>query len=457
MLDQAAIVAVSSPPGASVRGLVRVSGVGAASAMSAALQPRDASARPLPPRSPAAVRVPLGGCSVPALATVFPGPGSATGEDVVELLLPGQPDLLERVVDWIVSMLRSRAVPARRAAAGEFMARAFLNGRIELTAAEGVAAAIAARTDAELRAAHLLMDGALAVEARTLTASLTEGLALVEAGIDFTDQEDVVAVTPAELLGRLDGVRSTLRRRLDRAIGLERLQAVPWVVLAGRANAGKSTLLNALVGHERAVVSAVAGTTRDAVAEPVTLAGPHGAVEALLVDVAGEDDETLGLNPLMQAAAASAQARASIVLRCSPADEPPPSPSADARILDVCTKSDLAPNDGRPGTRVSAARNEGLDVLRRTIALHLADEGATVQGDAVALSARQESALRDASARVDEAIALVDRQQSERTLSDPELVAAALRGTIDALEALIGRVDPDEVLGLVFGRFCVGK
>src|SRR5690606_37577895 len=141
-------------------------------------------------------------------------------------------------------------------------------------------------------------------------------------GIDFTDQEDVVAIAPADLHDRLTHLEQQLRTQLDRAVGMERLEAIPWVVLTGPPNAGKSTLFNALLGRERAVVSDVAGTTRDVLTEPLHISTEHGDAEVMLVDLAGlehvdplADAETL--EPQMQRAAREAASRAELVLACA--------------------------------------------------------------------------------------------------------------------------------------------
>ena len=188
-------------------------------------------------------------------AFVFPAPHSYTGDDSVELQLPGNPIVLERVIDALIASGRERQLDVRRAEPGEFTARAYLNGRLTLTQAEGVAATIAAQSDAELDAARLLLSGRLADFAQRLAEDLAAALALVEAGIDFTDQEDVVAISPVDLHARFVDLRARLDDQLAHAVGMERLQAIPWVVLVGAPNAGKSALFNALLNRERAVVS----------------------------------------------------------------------------------------------------------------------------------------------------------------------------------------------------------
>lgn len=494
MLDDSIILAVASPPGRAARGLVRLSGAG-----SFDLLPRLAQGCGDASRGARPVRLRLspsdGGAELPCLALHFPGPASYTGEDVIELFLPGNPVLLERVIDALLDAADGVGLAARRAGPGEFTARAFLNGRLSLTQAEGVAASIAARSDAELRAAALLTGGELGNFARSLADDLADALALVEAGIDFTDQEDVIVMAPADLLGRLTDIGGRLRARLDRAVGFESLQAIPWVVLAGAPNAGKSTLFNALLGRPRAVTSALAGTTRDVLVEPIVVSRQPSTIsrqpeaEVMLVDVAGLDDAAGSfLDAAMRDAARQAIDRAELVLLCVPGDAPTPGAEAlrwidpaDPRVLMVRTKADAG--RGQPSSRshqpsavaqprtadhwesttghgpisVSAHTGEGLEALRVAIAERLAGRAVSLAADALALQPRHESGLRAALASIEEAAALLAPRKQERALAAPELIAACLRSALDDLAEVAGDITPDDVLGRIFGRFCVGK
>jgi tRNA modification GTPase len=481
------ILAVASPPGRAARGIVRLSGVGTFDLLQPHLllqitspeagpderseecpptapgrdgetegrrdeggrhtgdgatkrrsdeegnQPRsEGDSPPFPRGAHRAVITGLLPGALPALALIFIAPQSYTGEHSAELQLPGNPLLLERIIDGLLASARRRGIDARRAEPGEFTARAFMNGRMTLTEAEGVAATIAARSDAELRAARLLTSGRLGALARSLADRLAAALALVEAGIDFTDQEDVVPITPPDLHEQLAGLRDAIGAQLAHAVGMEQLEVIPWVLLLGAPNTGKSTLFNALLGRERAVVSDIAGTTRDV------------------------------LNEQMQALAGDATSRAELVIRCVPVDAPV-TPADDARADDELiarTKGDCGPLDFRPGGDeiiVSAVTGLGLDELRKRITDRLADRAVSLAADAVVLRPRHDAALRSAMTNLDEATALLEPHRNARTLDQPELIAAALRSALNELGSLAGHITPDDVLGRIFASFCVGK
>lgn len=458
------IIAVASPPGRSPRGIIRLSGSAAPAVISTACEPELAGRKApddgaAPARRIFRTRIPVGSHRLPALLLSYAAPHSYTGEHAAELLVPGNPILLDRLVDHITEAARRKDLDVRRAEPGEFTARAYLNNRLTLTQAEGVNATISARCDAELRAAALLRDDALGRLAVALADDLASALALLEAGIDFTDEEDVVAITADALRTRLQDIRSRIALYLDRAVGSEQLEAAPWVVLTGRPNAGKSTLFNALLGRRRAIVSTVAGTTRDVLIEPLHVRTGYGDAEVMLVDLAGADaDDPTAMNRHMQHAAEQARQRADLLLHCVPVSEPAPARRA-AHELIVRTMADLADPaaaDERDDLAVSAAANENIDELRRRIADRLADRAVSLTADAVALRPRHERELRDAAAAVAEAIDLLP-QGSGPQVDDPELVAAILRAALDHLGNLAGRITPDDVLGKIFAEFCIGK
>ena len=308
----------------------------------------------------------------PCLLIRYDGPRSYTGEDAAEIVVPGNPVLLERIAARLV------AEPGlREAQPGEFSARAYLNGKMTLAQAEGVAALIAAGTDEQLGAAAELMTGRTGERYRAWADEAANLLALVEAGIDFTDQEDVVPIAPARLAARLDALSAAIRADLGAAAGSERLTDVPRVVLVGPPNAGKSTLFNALLGRARAMVSPVAGTTRDAIVEDLDLSREVACGPLVsLIDLAGLDAAPGGgESEIERGAQEQARAeiqRASVVLLCDPRGrfEWPLDFPAACPLIRVRTKADLPVACDGHGEAIGVCALDGwnLGVLRRAIA-----------------------------------------------------------------------------------------
>ncbi len=408
---------------------------------------------------------------LPVCVVWYQSPHSFTGEESAEILLPasagggraaGGAALVERVVGMLAAQ-----PGVREARPGEFSARAYLNGKLTLAQAEGVAAAIAAGTEEELHAARAALAGergkyyaAWAEETATL-------LALVEAGIDFADQDDVVPITPAALHARLGTLATAMERALGSDKGSERPDWLPRVVLEGPPNAGKSTLFNALLGRRRAITSPVAGTTRDAIAEPVLLA--EGGLEVVLVDLPGVDDAGLSngaLDEAAQARAGQASAEADVRVRCRAANaadverhDHHHAPD-DSRLIRVVTKADLAGTTDESGAiRVCALDGRGLGALRREIVRRAwgtsARTAPNTNATSVGLLPRHRRALIRAIAHLCCAHAEIEPQA--RMLERPEVIAAALREGLDWLGELTGRMDPDAIIGRVFSTFCVGK
>jgi tRNA modification GTPase len=391
----------------------------------------------------------------------FVGPASYTGEDSAELILPGNPDVVRRVLDDLTAH-----AGVRHAGPGEFSARAFLNGKLTLEQAEGVAATISARTAAELDAARALLAGTRGTHYLSLADRLTTLLALTEAGIDFTDQEDVVAISPADLARGIASLCSDIATDLGGPTAAESRQVVPSVVLAGSPNAGKSTLFNALLGRARAVVSPTAGTTRDILAEPLALADVgSGGTHVLLSDLAGIDSGP-GVSAIDERArdvARQAIKDADVIIHCDPSGRfTPLGDTGQAHVIRVRTKGDLpAPRIGdhesiadRRVLPVCALDGWGLDALKRAIADGAWGAASTTSN---AVLPRHRLALRRSLDGLRAAEAAIGSQVSRRSLTNPETVAASLRTGLDALEEIAGRISPDDVLGRVFATFCIGK
>jgi tRNA modification GTPase len=343
---------------------------------------------------------------------------------------------------------------ARHAEPGEFTARAYFNGRLDLTQAEGVAATIGAHSQRELRAARQLLGGELARRLRPVMDDVAQELALIEVGIDFAD-EDVTFLSAEQVRERCGGATAALDALLAESARFERLSHEPRIVLVGRPNAGKSTLLNALAGAERAVVSEVAGTTRDALWADVRLA--RGVVR--VVDVAGIEE---GSGVRVQGSAEgdiARQMREQAMREVATADLVVLVEDVSARTerpelartpdLTVRTKLDLVPSFEveQAACAVSAETGAGMEALRA----HL-DQlafGPTAAGTGLALNARHVNLITQAK----EALA----RATDAIPAGPELVALELRDVLDALGGVLGRLSPDDLLGKIFSTFCIGK
>jgi tRNA modification GTPase len=376
---------------------------------------------------------------IPITAWVFRGPRSYTGEDVVELHLPGSP--------WIVAdtMRKLLAFPSvRMATAGEFTARAYLAGKMDLTAAEGVALAVAAADERQLRAARQLLAGTLAGKVRALSETLATLLALLEAGIDFTD-EDVSFIAEDALREGIAALRASIDATLTAGAKFSARGEMPVIVLVGRPNAGKSSLMNALLREQRVVVSPVAGTTRDAIYADLQLA--RGKV--LLADVAGFEDASAGDDIAREMAERAREAlrTADIVVELVDGVGDDRAVLSRAPDLTVRTKQDLPSFIARDGMMsVSAATGHGLSELRAALDAQIfGQEG----GQAIALNSRHVGQLQAAAGSLGAAGAAIG--------SGDEFVAAALREALDHLGEITGVISPDDVLGKVFATFCIGK
>ena len=379
---------------------------------------------------------------VPVWLYLFGAPRSYTGEDLVEFHVPGNPLLARMLLDHLI------ASGARHAEAGEFTARAYFSGRIDLAEAEGVAAAVAAHGEAELRAARQLMAGELSARLGPPMELLADSLALVEAGIDFSD-EDISFLAGDELRRRIDEIEGFLSDLVKNSARFEPLTHEPTFVLVGRPNAGKSTLLNALAGRDRAIVSPVAGTTRDVLSADVRLA--RGLVR--VIDVAGleescDADDVIEKGMDVHARRAIEAADFVIVVRDTTDARPPLRVGRNAEII-VMSKSDLARGDAAARGWVSAMTGQGLDELRAE--LDVLAFGRAASGQSLALNARHLVAIAEARA------SLARAREVAATAAGPELIALELRDALDALGRVLGKVTPDDVLGRVFATFCIGK
>jgi tRNA modification GTPase len=428
------IAAISSAVGPAARMVVRISGP-ESSSLAERLGASNAGSGVV------RATLALAGLSFPAWVYRFIAPRSYTGQDLLELHLPGNVLLARMVLDWLL------AQGVRSAEPGEFTARAYFNGKLDLAQAEGVAAAIAAQSGQHLAAARQLMAGELSRRLEPIMAALADALALVEADIDFSE-EDIQLLSRAEIGRRMAAILRQLQALLADSARFEKLSHEPTIVLAGRPNAGKTTLANALAGQARGLVSPRAGTTRDALSVEVVL--HRGIVR--LIDIAGLEDEAHQheIPRQMQQRARRAIAEADVLVLLREASDARPAFALPRQPqLTVISKIDLpgaiAPPEGHLG--VSAITGAGMEALRN--ALDNLAFGSDLPGAALALTARHLQAI-------DEAAAALRRGLNEPAAA-PEILAAELRCALDALGQILGIVTPDDILGKIFATFCIGK
>jgi tRNA modification GTPase len=369
----------------------------------------------------------------------WPGGGSYTGQALAEIHVIGSPPVLQAVLGTVLGR------GARPAGPGEFTLRAFLSGRLDLTQAESVAALIEARNAGQLDRALRQLAGGLAGPIGRLRDRLLDLLAHLEAGLDFVDEEDVDPLARSALADELAvaaGELATLAATLGSRSVSDELQRV---VLAGPPNSGKSSLFNALLREDRALVSSVAGTTRDYVEAPFRLDG----VWAILVDTAGLEEAATSIDAQAQSQRAGQHAAADLLLCCQAADQPTPAdPRGDGYSIGLITKADLlempAPEGCLP---VSSASEQGLDELRARISERLRERASEADPTA--------ARCRDALARA--SVALGDASEAVSEGLGDELVAIELRQALDDLGRVVGAVVTDDILDRIFSRFCIGK
>jgi tRNA modification GTPase len=442
------IVAIATPSGRGGIGVVRVSGSHATEIAARILTRRQ----PLVPRQATLTRVHLKGSgSTPtrdhAIVTWFPAPQSYTGEHVVEISTHGSPVVLRTILSSLV------AAGARLARPGEFTFRAFLNERIDLAQAEAVADLIEAATPLQAQMAFDQLEGALSTRIDALDRMLLDVIARLEASLDFPD-EGFHFVEPHEVAARIDDVLSELNGVLAHEARGRLIREGATVVITGRVNAGKSSLFNALIGQERAIVTDVPGTTRDFLTETIDLDG----LAVTLVDTAGERETKNAIERVGVARAMRARDSADLVLVVIDSSEELAdddrrlieSPSAGTRLI-VASKADRPPRWERPDAiRVSTTRREGLDDVRCAIVRSLS--GNEELRDPVAISnLRHVMLLKDARTALTRARTAITDQAPE------EFVLADLHRARASFGEVVGISSTEETLDYIFKHFCIGK
>ena len=369
-----------------------------------------------------------------ALCVIFPGPDTATGEDLAELHLHGGRAVV-RAVEGALAGISG----LRQAEPGEFTRRAFLNGRMDLNEAEGLADLLTAETEWQRRAATRMMTGRFSHQLEDWRNELLRLSALIEAELDFSDEDDVSPQNKQTLSDSCLALRSVMTAMLAQP-PMEKLRDGLRVVLGGPPNSGKSTLLNALVDREAAIVSEVAGTTRDLIEVPVAIAG----IPVLFIDTAGVRDESgdkveaIGIRRAL-----GAFADADIMLWLGREGEGPVHPY----LLEIEAKADEPAHHRKQGGAIIVSANSGAGITTLRSTIEALAKTLLPPPDQVALNDRQRKFLTTAASALQDAAETADWLIAGENLRQARL----------ALDALTGRAHTEDMLDALFGRFCVGK
>ena len=454
------IAAISTPFGEGAIAVIRLSGKRAVAIADEVFRSKIKPSQ-LPSRVQQFGKIADGGDVIDdVLLSVFRAPASYTGEEVVEINCHGGILVSRR----ILTLLLERG--ARPANPGEFTQRAFLNGKMDLTQAEAVMDLIKAQTSLALRAATEQLEGKLGEKIWSIREKLLGLLAHVEAFIDFPD-EDIDPDTGELLLKNLDQIREHIAALLRTADQGRILREGVRTVIYGEPNVGKSSLLNLLLGYERAIVSETPGTTRDTIEEVINLRG----IPLRLVDTAGLRESHDAIEREGIARTLKNIERADLVLRVADASTPAidlrkaesqekeltdflPSCLPAQKTLLVLNKADLGEHEswrGIDAVRISCKTNAGLDALADTIFSRVMLGDVHFADHAIAINARHQACLKTAAHFADAARSAIAESVSA------EFIAVELRAALDAVGEVVGKADTEELLGKIFSTFCIGK
>ena len=441
------IAAIASPLGVGAISVIRISGQEALAIFGQAF--RGASKMEASPRKSilGKVRDRDGEQIDEVLATFFPGPASFTGEDVVEIYGHGGVFVTQKVLSRLLEC------GASAAEGGEFSQRAFFNGKLDLTQAEGIMDVISAQSDLALKAAQNQMQGSIQKATHELRESLISVTAHLEAYIDFPE-DDIDPDTGAGMVKQLGEMQSHCQRLLSTSHTGKMLREGARVVICGEPNAGKSSLLNQLLGYDRALVSEIKGTTRDTVEEVVNIEG----LPVRFIDTAGlrETEEVLekeGINRARREMESADLILEVIDGTCAVEESTRPEIPKDARLQVVLNKKDLGIHSTwrDAGLEISCSKEEGIDLLRVRIGELLLDGKQLTGSSLIAINARHQACLRSLEKALTKAIAEIESQE------DPELIALTMREALHVIGEITGRIDTEEILGEIFAQFCIGK
>lgn len=437
------IAAVASPPGAADRGIVRISGPKIRDVLTPVFETEDNWRNGgVPQRYSGRLNIPA--LSIPLDVSLFfwPNTRSYTGQPMAEIHMIGSPPLMDAVLETILSC------GARHAERGEFTMRAFLAGRIDLVQAEGVLGVIDAADHAELAGALTQLGGGITSSLAAVRNEILSLLGDLEAGLDFVE-EDIEFISQQQICTRLIAAESQLQKLLAESRSRLPSGYRPKVVLAGLPNAGKSTLFNLLVHDEKAIVSPIAGTTRDYLSASVAFDGR----DVELIDTAGQEQTADLIMRQAQELRSQQLQTGDLIVWCSAADEPtvPDLPNSSAELLVVTTRSDLLTESSVTGLMVSRHDENSLRELEFAIAARLRQ----MAGGRSELVASTAARCRDSLKSSITAIRLA-RESAETGLGD-EITAMELRAALHGIAAILGEVYTDDILDHIFSNFCIGK
>lgn len=443
------IVAIATPPGRGGIGVVRISGPSALGIAAGILERLE----PLEPRHATHTRARTGSLTDEVVATYFAAPHSYTGEHVVEISAHGSPVVLRAIVESAIG------AGARMAQPGEFTFRAFLNGRRDLVQAEAVADLVDAATPLQARVAFDQLDGTLTRRIAEIDTELYDLIARLEASLDFPD-EGYHFIEPAETARRIAGVMARVKELLGDARRGRMIREGATVVIAGRTNVGKSSLFNNLAGNNRAIVTDIAGTTRDLVTEKVDIEG----LAVTLVDTAGWRETLDVVEREGVARASKAREVADLVLLVL--DQSEPLAEDDERLLEqtggrarivVANKCDRpaafdpARLEASPTVvLVSAKTGAGVEELRHAVVCGLTG-GESLRDTAAVSNTRHTTLLEEALAN------LASAHQAAAGSTPEEFVLTDLQAARGRFDEVVGRRTSEDLLQHIFERFCIGK
>jgi len=434
------IIALATPSGSSALALLRISG-----SRSHDLVGALSNKHPQVGRTIYALLRSNGQVIDDVILSSWVKPLSYTGEDIVEISCHGNMLIVQRLIEELCRH------GARIARPGEFTQRAFLNGKMDLTQAEAVIDLINARTDRALRAARSLQSGTLGKRLEIERENLLQILSHLEAYIDFPD-EDIDPQVGQSLTNKITKTMELLEKLLLSHREGQLLRQGLKVVLIGHPNAGKSSLMNALLERERSIVSPWAGTTRDTVEEVIQLEG----IQIRLIDTAGLRNSNDAIEKLGLARTENAIKEADLLLwvqdgscleealdaSCFPPGIP---------VLICLNKSDLGLIGNRPGLAVSSKEGDGLPELRHALSMTLKLSSNTTSNDEIVINTRHQGLLEQARK------ALVRALEQKKLNAPPELLSSDLREALHAIGEIIGQVSNEDILDRLFQNFCLGK